>query len=121
MRRQGAAGSQSDFLLEAAAGRQHRRQAAVQSFELVEHLRGRRHGRRTVSATHSAANVGVRSGAALTSVHRMARPSDSKSVSCSTRTLRTPSRGLPSTPLVLLQKHPVTPVVKAGNIRPACV
>lgn len=39
VRRQGAAGGQSDFLLEAAAGRQHRGEAAVQSFQLVKHLR----------------------------------------------------------------------------------
>ena len=40
MRRQSAAGGQSHLLLEHAAGRQHRREAAVRGLELVEHLEG---------------------------------------------------------------------------------
>lgn len=43
VRRQSAAGSQSDFLLEAAAGRQHRLEGAFCSLELVKHLRGHSH------------------------------------------------------------------------------
>lgn len=49
VRRQSAAGGQSDLLLKDAAGRQHRHKAAVWSLELIEHLEGSSHIERTVS------------------------------------------------------------------------
>lgn len=104
MRPQSAAGSQRDFLLEAAVGRQHRCEAAFWSLELVKHLRGHSHVCRMESWSHIAADTRFMNER-LTSVHLMDRPSDSESVSCSTRTLLTPSSGLPSTPLVLLQRN----------------
>lgn len=51
VRSQSAAGSQSNLLLKGAAGRQHRHQAAVWSFELVEHLEGHSHIHWTVRWT----------------------------------------------------------------------
>lgn len=57
MGHQSAAGSQSDFLLEAAAGRQHRCEAAFWSLELVKHLRGHSHVCRMVSPSNVSAHT----------------------------------------------------------------
>lgn len=106
VRGESAARRQGHLLLKDAAGRQHRRQAAVRSLELVEHLRGKGFhisARAQLPPTELKNNLPARQKGRLTSVHLMARPSDSNLVSCSTRTLGTPSRGRPSTPLALLR------------------